>query len=279
MKLSVFTVMLPDLTPEEAAVEITSAGYDGVEWRVTDPKEERRNEPPSFWGNNLCTLTPTEEDANRACSLSESSGLAIPALGFYISLGDITTTEKAIRFAKIASVMQIRLGVWKLRDSSYIKLFEKAKTFLNKIEPLVRNNGIKILIETHHQSICPSVSSVYRLVSLLDPEYVGVILDPGNMVHEGYEDYRMGIELLGPYLAHVHIKNAAYNRPDNNGVWKVRWAPLEHGVVDFSKFITALKQCGYDDWLSIEDFSKAHPSREALRHNITFIRDIINSLT
>lgn len=35
MKVGVFTVGLPDLTPEEAVQEIKDAGYDGVEWRVT----------------------------------------------------------------------------------------------------------------------------------------------------------------------------------------------------------------------------------------------------
>jgi sugar phosphate isomerase/epimerase len=34
MKLGVFTVGLPDLTPEEAVRELKDAGYDGVEWRV-----------------------------------------------------------------------------------------------------------------------------------------------------------------------------------------------------------------------------------------------------
>ncbi|GIX08239.1 MAG: hypothetical protein KatS3mg115_2642 [Candidatus Poribacteria bacterium] len=44
------------------------------------------------------------------------------------------------------------------------------------------------------------------------PEQVGVIHDAGNMVHEGFENYQMGCELLGPYLAHVHVKNAAWVR-------------------------------------------------------------------
>jgi sugar phosphate isomerase/epimerase len=35
MKVGVFTVGLPDLTPEEAVRELKDAGYDGVEWRVT----------------------------------------------------------------------------------------------------------------------------------------------------------------------------------------------------------------------------------------------------
>ena len=60
MKIGVFTVMLPDLTPEEAVQVIKGSGYDGVEWRITDISPEQRVEAPSFWGNNLCTLAPTE---------------------------------------------------------------------------------------------------------------------------------------------------------------------------------------------------------------------------
>jgi hypothetical protein len=39
------------------------------------------------------------------------------------------------------------------------------------------------------------------------------------MVHEGFEDYRIGLELLGSYLAHVHLQNAAFERPEGGGVW------------------------------------------------------------
>jgi hypothetical protein len=46
------------------------------------------------------------------------------------------------------------------------------------------------------------------------------------MAKEGFEDRRIGAELLGPYLAHVHLKNAAFERPEEGGVWKSRWALL-----------------------------------------------------
>ena len=38
---------------------------------------------------------------------------------------------------------------------------------------------------------------------------LGIIHDVGNMVYEGYERYEMGLSILGPYLAHVHVKSAA----------------------------------------------------------------------
>jgi len=94
------------------------------------------------------------------------------------------------------------------------------------------------------------------------------------MVFEGFEDYRIGTELLGPYLAHVHLKNAAFDRPEGGGTWRPSWAPLEDGVVDFERLFEALRLSGYDGWLVMEDFSAARPSRESLRHNLEFVRGL-----
>jgi sugar phosphate isomerase/epimerase len=275
MKVGVFTVVLPDLTPEEAAHEIRAAGYDGVEWRVARIPEEFRGERPSFWRNNLCTLSPTVEEADRARRISESAGLEIVGLGTYIEVGDLDATEEAMRFAKAAGSPRIRVGVGRPENASYADLLAAAREFLAGVEELAGEYGVKALVEIHHGTICPSASLAHRLVSGLDPEAIGVIFDPGNMVFEGFEDYRIGAELLGPYLGHVHLKNAAFDRPEGGGTWRARWAPLEDGVVDFERLFETLRTVGYDGWLVIEDFSAARPSREALRHNLGFVRDLV----
>ena len=275
MKVGAFTVSLPDLTPDEAVREIKDAGYDGVEWRVTHVPEELRSDESSFWGNNLCTLEPTVEEARRARRLSEEAGLEIPGLGTYVALGDLEAAHEAMRFAVTAGVPQVRVGAGAPDGRPYEELFDAAREFLAGVEDLARSHGVKALIEIHHKTICPSASLAQRLVSSFDPGLVGVILDPGNMAQEGFEDYRIGAELLGPYLAHVHIKNSAFERPAGGGVWEPRWAPLEDGVVDFGQVFEALEHVGYDGWLVMEDFSSARPSREALRHNLGFVRDLL----
>jgi sugar phosphate isomerase/epimerase len=97
------------------------------------------------------------------------------------------------------------------------------------------------------------------------------------MAQEGFEDYRIRAELLGPYLAHVHIKNSAFERPAGGGVWEPRWAPLEDGVADFGQVFEALENVGYDGWFVMEDFSGVRPSKEALRHNLEFVRSFVES--
>lgn len=279
MKFGVFTVMLPDLTPEEAAQALQASGYDGVEWRVTHIPPERRSEAPSFWGNNLCTVAPTEADIQRARRLAESAGLEIPNLGTYISVGDVAAVEEAMRLARIAGSPQIRVGVAKpAAGQSYADLFAASQTFLAEVEALTRRYDIKALVEIHHQTICPSAALTHRLVSHFDPDCIGVIHDAGNMVYEGFEDYRLGLELLGPYLAHVHLKNAAFSRPPSGGLWTPCWSPLEDGVVDFRQLLVALRSVGYAGWLVFEDFSRARPSREALQHNLAFIKNLLEEI-
>ncbi|MCC6170058.1 MAG: sugar phosphate isomerase/epimerase [Caldilineaceae bacterium] len=279
MKISVFTVMLPDMTPEEAAVALQEAGYDGVEWRVTVTAPERQQEAPSYWGNNLCTLIPTPEDAARARRLAESAGLAIPSLGSYIAMGDLGMVERVMEFARIAGAPQLRVGVGRTLDTHlYIDLFAQTRAFLAEVEPMARQYGVKALIETHPNTISPSASLAYRLVEGLDPDRVGVIYDPGNLVHEGYEDYRIGTQLLGPYLAHVHVKNGAFSRPERGGVWKPLQSPLEDGVVNFQALFAALKAAGYTGWLGVEDFSGVRAGRETLQHNIDYIRGALAAL-
>jgi sugar phosphate isomerase/epimerase len=276
VKLGVFTVGLPDLTPEEAARELKDAGYEGVEWRVARVPEEVRGEEPSFWGNNLCTLEPNPEGAERARRVSGEAGLEVVGLGTYVGVGDVGAAEGAMRFAKTAGAPQVRVGVSRPDGKTpFSEMFEETRAFLKEVEALAGDHGVKALVEIHHGTLCPSASLTYRLVSEFDPDRIGVIFDPGNMVHEGFEDYRMGLELLGPYLAHVHLKNAAYDRPEGGGVWKARWSPLEDGVVDFDRLFEALRAVGYDGWLVIEDFSAARPTREALKHNLSFVHQFL----
>jgi sugar phosphate isomerase/epimerase len=266
--------MLPDMMPEEAARAMKTAGYAGVEWRVKTISESLREEPPSFWGNNLCTFAPTTADAERARDIAQAHDLTISGLGTYIDVGDVAAVEQAMAFARTCGATQIRVsaGQWPA-EGSYAESFAQGSAFLSEAQNLGKQYGVKAVIEIHHRTIVPSAALAHRLVSAFDPDYVGVIHDAGNMVHEGFEEYRLGLELLGPYLAHVHLKNAAWQRPSTGGVWRASWAPLEDGVVDWSKLFAALRAVGYEGWLGIEDFSQERPSREALTFNYQFIQN------
>jgi sugar phosphate isomerase/epimerase len=211
--------------------------------------------------------------------LADLVGLEIPNLGTYIAVGDMAAVEEAMHLAQIAGSPHIRVGTAKpSAGQTYAELFALTQTFLAQVEALARHYHLKALIEIHHQTICPSAALTHRLVSHFDPDCIGVIHDAGNMIHEGFENYGLGLELLGPYLAHVHLKNAAFTRPQSGGVWTPCWSPLEDGVVDFKQLLLALKAVGYDGWLVFEDFSQARPSGEVLKHNLAFIKNLLREI-
>jgi len=280
MKFSVFTVMMPEYEPEGAVSLLKEMGYEGVEWRVTrralDPAL-----PPSYWQNNRCTVDVAIVDSQAAglARMTAEAGLAIPALGTYMAATDHDAIGRAMRAARDMGCPRIRVSPPRYdRATGYPRLFAEALAAYVDVERLARQYGVQACLEIHLGNICSSPSLAHRLVSLFDPRYIGVILDPGNMVYEGYEDWRMGMELLGPYLAHVHLKNSQWNlvgaRPTGEAEWQPSAASIDQGIINIRQFMEDLRAVGYDDWCSFEDFSASGTTREKLERNLAYVRGL-----
>lgn len=286
MKLSVFTVATPDLNAEELASAAAAAGIDGIEWRFRGIPEDAVSEEPSYWRNNRCSLDPSrwEEQVPVFREAALGQGRKSIALVPYLNCGDLSATEQAFQAAAGLGASMMRVGVPGYdRKTRYPELYRKAVDYLSEVQDLAKQYNIKAIVETHHQTIAPTASLAYRLVQSLDPQHVGVLYDPGNMVHEGYENHRMGLELLGPYLAHVHVKNAGWFEAEGkdsqkanvtekssgvalNTAWKCQWTPLTEGMVDWVQMVRDLRAVGYDGYYGIEDFSGALKSKAMLQH-------------
>ncbi|MFH5186429.1 sugar phosphate isomerase/epimerase family protein [Paenibacillus sp. TAB 01] len=285
MKLSVFTVVTPDLTPEELAAAAKEAGIDGIEWRFKEVAPELKDEKPSFWRNNLCSIDPSATDAEleKFVQAAQTNGLQAVSVTPYLQAGDLAATERVLQVAQKLGASMIRVGVPNYDGSKHFnELFELEIQYLEGVEKLAKQYGIKCLVETHHNTIAASASAAYRLVSKFDPNHIGVLFDPGNMVHEGYENYRMGMELLGPYLAHVHIKNTGWKktevREDGSQAWTSYWEPNLEGIVNWKQVLKDLKEIGYDGYLGVEDFSCKYESKELLVQYGKEVRAILASI-
>jgi len=280
MKHSVFTVAMPEYDVPTAARKLKEWGYDGAEWRVTTlPKP--MPDTPSFWQGNRATvdidnLPDSAEEARRVC---EAAGIEIPAIATYVNCYELDAVKRAMEAAKIMGAPMLRVAVPGYSgEVNYRQVFDDAVEQYAKVEGLAREHGLKANFEIHMGNICPSASAAYRLACNFDPHYVGVILDPGNMVYEGMENWQFGIELLGEYLAHVHVKNAKWEivRGEANGnlVWKPTWATMRGGIVDWGTVIAALRKVGYSGYLSNEDFSLAQPTEEKLKDDLAFLKSL-----
>ena len=116
---------------------------------------------------------------------------------------------------------------------------DAAARAFDAVEQLSSAYGVRALIETHMQTIVPSPSAAAAFLADRDPARVGVIFDPGNMVFEGHEPYRMAVE------------------------------------VDEQVVFAALKAVGYEGWMSFEDFTTDQPLYERTRDNIRYAREVL----
>jgi sugar phosphate isomerase/epimerase len=278
MKYAIFTVSLPEWVPEQALINLRAAGYDGIEWRVID---QQPADPPGFWAGNRCTwpLTSLIQDAPQIKALCQTHGLTIPSLGTYVNCENLAAVEIAMQGAVALGAPQLRVGVPNYTGKeAYLPIRERAVQQYREVEKLAARYGVRALIEIHMGNITPSASSAAAFLQGFDPQYVGVIHDAGNMVYEGYEQYRMGLEVLGSYLAHVHIKNTAWRiigqRSDGSNEWRAEFAALRSGVVDLRQLLSALRAVEYDSWLSFEDFSTSQPLAERVADNLAYIKQV-----
>lgn len=260
MKLGVYTACIPEYSPEEGMRIIKELGYDGVEWRVWEgvPRSlpDQYDFESRYWSTNLCSLDleDMENSATQLKKICVHEKVEVCSLTTYLSPWDTEKIDTALKAAEILECRNIRVLAPEYDGSDHYRLLlDRTLKQIEQLEKLAKGYGKRVNFEQHMKTIIPSASAAYRLVSNFDPDHIGVIFDPGNMVFEGFENYQMTLELLGDYLAHVHIKNSAWKlvKTSEDGVhhWEADWAPLKTGYADLRKVIRLLKERKYNGYL------------------------------
>lgn len=276
---------MPEYDVKESIALAKELGFDGIEWRVADaipaekPKEytfERR-----YWTYNKSTvdIATIEENAAQIKGMCDEAGLEVFGLTTYLAPDKIEDIERVMKACNIMKCKTMRVFPPMYNETeNYRVLFDRVVEETKAVEQLAKKYDIRVNFEIHHGNIMPSASAAYRFVSNFDPKYVGIIFDPGNMVHEGYENYKLGLELLGEYLGHVHVKNTGWEQEgadeDGTALWKSSWVPYQKGVANLKKLFRVLKEMNYDGYVSIEDFSNEEETYDKLKGDLAFVRKL-----
>jgi sugar phosphate isomerase/epimerase len=218
-----------------------------------------------------------EQHLDEIARVTHEAGLEFSGIGGYTRVFDHENTERMLAATAALKAPRVRVTMPALGTGNYRDLFSGARRDLEWVAGRAAEHGVQAVIELHHRTITSSASAAYRMVEGLDPAHVGVIHDSGNLVIEGHEDYLAGFELLGEYLAHVHVKSVAWHpteerRDDDSVVWRENWETLRDGQVDLDAYFAALAEVGYDGWVTLEDFSTTVPLEQRTADNLTFVR-------
>jgi sugar phosphate isomerase/epimerase len=262
MKLSCTSVMLPRWTLDETFDKLAAYGYDGVELRCRYNPDE--DSAPAFWGRHLSDVSPDSvvDKAAQIGAAAARSGVRVVALAPNCLLTDTELVHKLFKGALAIDPARpplVRIGAPKHdRTQPYMPQFLEARAGFARLTETARQYGVKALYEIHVGTVAVTSSRALELLRDLDPAHIGAIYDVPNMVRVGLEDTRMGLEILGPYLAHCHIGNGTPvvegRNPTGAQQWKWAFSDLREGVADIAQIVQDLVDVGYDGCVSLEDF-------------------------
>lgn len=117
--------------------------------------------------------------------------------------------------------------------------------------------GIMLLMETGQET----ADCLREFLETLNHPALGVNFDPANMILYGKGDPVAAVRTLGPWIRHVHIKDAVHAKQP--GTWGTE-VPWGEGEVRTTAFLNALKDAGFAGVLAIE--------REAGNNRLSDIR-------
>ena len=125
------------------------------------------------------------------------------------------------------------------------------KTFVHTVKGCVaraKAHGLEFSIENHTHTLLPDSGSLLRLWDAVQDPALGVNLDVGWIQLER-EYPPVAIHKLKGHLMNLHVR-------DIDGLMR-SFAPIGRGVMDFRAMVQALRQTGYQGFLSLEQ--DGHP--------------------
>ena len=129
-------------------------------------------------------------------------------------------------------------AAWKAIVSSFSDLVDAAE-----------ENHVVITVEPVFGMLVHDYYTVKEFLGYFDSGYLGVNLDPSHFVVSG-NDPVWAAQMLGDRVRHVHVKDA-FGKPGALGETFI-FPFLGEGVVDWRNFFAALRDSGYDGYLSLE---------------------------
>jgi sugar phosphate isomerase/epimerase len=136
---------------------------------------------------------------------------------------------------------------------------------------LARQSGVTLAFETGQET---AVLLRKTLDEIRSPN-IKVNFDPANMLLYDMGDPIKAVELLGPDIRSVHVKDA--RRPESPGQWGQE-VPLGEGEVDIRRFVKTLKSVGYQGPLVIErEVGDQSGRMRDVAHGIAYLRECLSA--
>jgi len=230
------------------------AGFDGVEVAIAEEGE--------------ITLNSTKKDIQKIVDASRSVGIEISSLATGLFWSYSLTSDNSSEQKKAKDIVKKMLEVasWLEVDAilvvpgavdvffkpnfsvvSYDKVYERSFDALKELAPIAESYKVNIAIENVWNKFLLSPIEMQNFVDSVGSHYVGVYFDVGNVVTFGFPE--QWIKILGKRIKRIHFKDFKKSVGTADG-----FVNLLYGDVNWPDVISALKEVGYNNYVTAELF-------------------------
>lgn len=135
-------------------------------------------------------------------------------------------------------------------ECSYDECWDRSTEVIKSVVPYAKKLGVVIAIENVWNDFLLSPLEAARYVDQFKSKYVGFFFDAGNIAQIGWPD--QWIKILGDRMTRLHIKEFDLDKSGSQGKWKGFDAALGEGSVNWSAVMDAVREVGYDSYITIE---------------------------
>ncbi|WP_409967827.1 TIM barrel protein [Bengtsoniella intestinalis] len=168
-------------------------------------------------------------------------------------------------------------AAWEESKTASEEVRARAALWMQKSADYAAEYNKSLVMEMHHGTLCDTADSCAELIARIDRKNVGLILDAVNLYQVPVADVPALVRQLGSSIFHVHVKDIIqmptsdypygfeYNyyakhigrftpvvAPSGNRTEYYCHRRINQGGVDWMSILNALKDIGYDGYLSVE---------------------------
>jgi len=269
---SIFPKFYKDLSMEALADTVKGAGLDATNLVIRD----------GYWVTmeDLAAQTPVFVKTMQAAGLEVRFATA----GF--DAAELIRDASPLSVLADNGIREFRMGYFQPSGDARADLAQ-ARSHFEQLARVCERCGARAVYQLHQNTVIPNPSTAYALVQGLPPEWLGVMIDPGNQAFEGYEHWGRSAQLLGEYCVAMGVKDVVYERdpdaadgPDKG--WKKRWATLYEGVTNWRVVIAALNGIGFDGTFVFMPFYNTDDldtMTAKLKREVDYLRGIMADVT
>lgn len=207
----------------------------------------------SVWETNVLDLSDAQLEEILAAFGKE--GIAVSAIGSPLGKVPVDTPlEDELRRLRRAIEVARRCGTALIRIFAFYAPEHGGSRepagyrgqVLERLRPMTRlaaEHGITLLLENDTDLYADTAERCRDVLEAIDSPHLRAAFDPANFIVSGDTPFPDAYELLRPWLAHVHVKDA---RPDRTVV------AAGEGVGRWPELLARLQADGYEGLFSLE---------------------------